>query len=237
MADTWTLITGGNRGLGLECVRQRLAGGARVLATCRRPDQAEALHALARAHPDRLRVLPLDVAGASSRDALVRALPAVMGEGGDARIGLLVNNAGVLHGGERFGALEAGVLEDSLATNVVGPWMLTQALAPLLADGGRVANLSSQLGSIARTRRFGTPSYAISKAALNMATVQLAHALAPRGIVVVALHPGWVRTAMGGEQASESPEASVAGLLRVIAGLQAADSGCFLDWTGVTLPW
>lgn len=235
MPDTWTLVTGGNRGLGLECVRQRLASGARVLATCRQPDQASALLALARTHPGRLRVLPLDVAEPSSRDALARALPAAMGE--DARIGLLVNNAGVLHGGERFGALEASVLENSLATNVVGPWMLTQALAPLLAERARVANLSSQLGSIARTSRFGTPSYAISKAALNMATVQLAHALAPRGIVMVALHPGWVRTAMGGEQASESPEASVSGLLGVIAGLQAADSGRFLDWTGAALPW
>ena len=106
-----------------------------------------------------------------------------------------------------------------------------------LRDGARVANLSSQLGSIANTARFGTPSYAISKAAQNMATVQLAHALRERGIVVVALHPGWVRTDMGGAQASEAPEESVTGLRTVIDGLGPDDSGRFLDWTGAALPW
>lgn len=231
----WTLVTGANRGLGLEFVRQLLADGMRVVATCRHPGKATALNALAAEHPGHLKVLPLDVGDARSRDELVREWPLAAGE--DARIGLLVNNAGVLHGGERFGALTADILDDSLRTNVVGPLLLTQALAPLLADGARVANLSSQLGSIANTTRFGTPSYAISKAALNMATVQMAHALRERGIVVVALHPGWVRTDMGGEGASEVPEDSVAGLRRVIAGLGIDDSGRFLDWTGAALPW
>ena len=231
----WTLVTGANRGLGLELVQQLLADGARVVATCRQPGKATALNTLAAEHPGHLKVLPLDVGDARSREELVREWPLATGDA--ARIGLLVNNAGVLHSGERFGALSAETLEDSLRTNVVGPLLLTQALAPLLGDGARVANLSSQLGSIANTTRFGTPSYAISKAALNMATVQLAHALRDRRIVVVALHPGWVRTDMGGEQASEAPEDSVAGLRRVIASLEDADSGRFFDWTGASLPW
>ncbi|NYZ61366.1 SDR family oxidoreductase [Luteimonas deserti] len=231
----WTLVTGANRGLGLEFVRQVLADDGHVLATCRHPGKATALNHLAAEHPGHLKILPLDVGDTRSRDELVREWPLATAEG--ARIGLLVNNAGVLHGGERFGALEAAGLEDSLRTNVVGPLLLTQALAPLLADGARVANLSSQLGSIANTTHFGTPSYAISKAALNMATVQLAHALRPRGIVVVALHPGWVRTDMGGARADETPEDAVAGLRRVIAGLDDAASGRFLDWTGAALPW
>lgn len=231
----WTLVTGANRGLGLELVRQLLADGARVVATCRQPGKATALNTLAAEHPGHLKVLPLDVADARSRDELVREWPMAAGDG--ALIGLLVNNAGVLHSGERFGTLSADTLDDSLRTNVTGPLLLTQALAPLLADGARVANLSSQLGSIANTAHFGTPSYAISKAALNMATVQLAHALRERGIVVVALHPGWVRTDMGGAGASETPEDSVAGLRRVIDGLGEADSGSFLDWTGASLPW
>lgn len=231
----WTLVTGANRGLGLELVRQLLADGARVVATCRRPGRAQALNALAAEYPGHLKVLPLDVGDAASREELAREWPLAAGR--EARIGLLVNNAGVLHGGERFGALTEEILDDSLRTNVVGPLLLTQALAPLLADGACVANLSSQLGSIAGTTRFGTPSYAISKAALNMATVQLAHALRERGIVVVALHPGWVRTDMGGAQATETAEESVAGLRRVIASLGAADSGRFLDWTGASLPW
>ncbi len=232
---TWTLVTGANRGLGLEFVRQLLADDARVVATCRQPGKATALNQLAAEHPGHLKVLPLDVGDARSRDELVREWPMAAGE--DARIGLLINNAGVLHSGERFGTLSADVLDDSLRINVTGPLLLTQALAPLLADGARVANLSSQLGSIASTGRFGTPSYAISKAAQNMATVQLAHALRARGIVVVALHPGWVQTDMGGAGASEVPEASVAGLRRVIAGLRDADSGRFLDFNGKALPW
>ncbi|MDR6990035.1 SDR family oxidoreductase [Luteimonas sp. 3794] len=231
----WTLVTGANRGLGLEFVRQLLADGVRVVATCRQPGKATALNTLAAEYPGHLKVLPLDVGDARSRDELVREWPLAAGE--DARIGLLINNAGVLHSGERFGTLSADTLEDSLRINVTGPLLLTQALAPLLIDGARVANLSSQLGSIAGTSRFGTPSYAISKAAQNMATVQLAHALRERGIVVVALHPGWVQTDMGGAQASEVPEASVAGLRRVIAGLGIDDSGRFLDWTGAALPW
>ena len=117
------------------------------------------------------------------------------------------------------------------------PLLLTQALAPWLADGARVVNLSSRLGSIALTTRFGTPSYNLGKAALNMATVLLAQALAERGIVVVALSPGWVRTDMGGSDAELDPAQAVAGLLRVAEGLQPGDSGRFLDWQGESIPW
>lgn len=231
------LVTGANRGLGLEFTRQLLARGHRVVATCRQPGRATALNALAGEHPGRLRVLPLDVADARSRDALVRELPLLAGEGAPLAIDLLVNNAGVLHSGERFGQVSEANLLDSLRINAIGPFLLTQALEPLLADGARVANLSSQLGSIGRVTRFGTPSYAISKAAQDMATMQLVHALAPRGIVVVALHPGWVQTDMGGAGADVAPEESARGLLEVITGLRDGDSGRFLDWQGQPLPW
>jgi len=234
MTTRHALVTGGNRGLGLAFVRALLARGDRVVATCRRPGKATALNTLAGEYPGRLHVLPLDVADPKSHVELARELPLVLGDG---RLDLLVNNAGVLHSGERFGNLGAANLEDSFRTNAMGPLLLTQALAPLLADGARVANLSSQLGSIAGCSRFGTPSYNISKAAQNMATALLAHALAERGIVVVALHPGWVRTDMGGEQATETVDGAVAGLLRVIDGLETGDSGSFRDWQGNTLPW
>ena len=118
-----------------------------------------------------------------------------------------------------------------------GLFLLTQALAPRLADGARVANITSQLGSIANTTRFGTPSYNISKAAQNMATALLAQALGPRGIVVVALHPGWVRTDMGGKDATLPADESAAALLAVLDGLEPDDSGRFLDWRGAPLPW
>lgn len=229
------LVTGANRGLGLEFVRQLLDRGERVVAACRVPGRAAALNALAGEHPGRLHLLPLDVADARSRGAFAAELPLALGE--DGRIGLLLNNAGVLHSGERFGSLGEANLEHSFRVNAMGPLLLAQALEPLLADGARVANLSSKLGSIAGCERFGTPSYNISKAAQNMATALLAHALQPRGILVVALHPGWVQTDMGGAQASESTADSAAGLLGVVDGLDAADSGRFLDWRGEALPW
>ncbi|NLA67547.1 MAG: SDR family oxidoreductase [Gammaproteobacteria bacterium] len=230
-----SVVTGANRGLGLELARRLLDGGGRVVAACRAPGRATALNGLAGEHPGRLHVLPLDVADARSRTAFASELPLVLGEGG--RIDLLVNNAGVLHSGERFGSLGEANLEHSFRVNAMGPLLLTQALAPLLADGAKVANLSSRLGSIAGCSRFGTPSYNIGKAAQNMATALLAHALAGRGIAVVALHPGWVQTAMGGDQATETTAESAAGLLSVIDRLEAADSGRFLDWTGQEIPW
>ena len=229
------LVTGANRGLGLEFTRQLLARGDRVVASARHPGKATDLNALAARHPGYLRVLPLDVAEPKSHAELVRELPLVLGD--DARLDLLVNNAGVLHSGERFGKVAAATLDDSLRTNATGPFLLTQSLAPLLADGGKVANLSSELGSIAGKDAFRTPSYSISKAALNMATVLLAHALAERGTVVVALHPGWVRTDMGGDGADVAPQDSAAALLKVIDRTDTADSGRFLDRHGAPLPW
>jgi len=229
------LVTGANRGLGLELVRQLLAAGGHVVAACRHPGKATALNTLAGEHPGRLHVLPLDVAEPKTHAELARELPLVLGD--DGRLDLLVNNAGLLHSGERFGHLSLSNLDDSFRTNAAGPLLLTQALAPRLADGARVANLSSELGSIAATTRFGTPSYNISKAAQNMATALLAAALKERGIVVVALHPGWVQTDMGGEGAELETSDAVAGLLRVIDGLEQGDSGRFLDWRGEAVPW
>jgi NAD(P)-dependent dehydrogenase (short-subunit alcohol dehydrogenase family) len=237
MSSQRSLVTGANRGLGLEFVRQLLARGDRVVATCRQPGKATALNALVGEHPGRLHVLPLDVADPRSIAELARELLLLDSDDAGDRIDLLVNGAGVLHSGERFGKVSAVNLDDSFRTNAMGPFLLTQALAPRLADGARVANITSQLGSIAGTTRFGTPSYDISKAAQNMATVLLAAALRDRGIIVAALHPGWVQTDMGGAGATVTPRDSVAGLLRVIGGLKASDSGRFLDWRGESLPW
>lgn len=229
-----SLVTGANRGLGLEFTRQLLARGGHVVATAREPGRAGALNALAGEHPGRLRVLPLDVGDPDSIAALAAELPVA---GSFAPLELLVNCAGVLHSGERFGRLDPAILEDSFRVNAMGPLLLTEALAPLLADGARVANVSSVLGSIASLARFGSPSYDISKAAQNMATALLARALADRGIVVLALHPGWARTDMGGGDATVPVAESVAGMLGVVAAAGPADSGSFRDWQGQPLPW
>lgn len=233
------LVTGANRGLGLELCRQLLAQGGRVVAACRHPGKATALNTLAGEYPGRLHVVPLDVAEPKSHAALARELP-LLTEGQP--LDLLINNAGVLRGGERYGDVQAADLETSFRTHALGPFLLVQTLTPQLAEGARVANISSEIGSIGLRQagshqEFRTPSYAIGKAAQNMATSLLAQALAPRGIVVVALHPGWVRTDMGTDRAALSPQESAHGLLQVIGGLKTQDSGAFLDWQGQTLPW
>lgn len=229
------LVTGANRGLGLEFVRQLLARGDRVLAACRQPGKAGELNLLAGDYPGRLQVLPLDVASETSRSAFVGELALVLDD--DARIDLLVNNAGVLHSGERWGQVRAAVLEDSLRTNAMGPFLLTQALAPRLADGGRVAFLSTVMASIGTRREFRSPSYCASKAALDMLAVQAAHALAPRGIAVALLHPGWARTDMGGAGADVAASDSVAGLLRQIDAADASKPLQLRDWRGETIAW
>jgi NAD(P)-dependent dehydrogenase (short-subunit alcohol dehydrogenase family) len=226
------LVSGANRGLGLEMTRQLLARGDRVVAACRQPGKALALTRLAGEHPGRLHVLPLDVADPRTIAELAREVGAL-----DLDIDLLVNNAGVLVEHERFGAIEPKSLRESFAVNAEGAFLMTQALNPHLADGAKVVNLSSTLASIAGTNSLYSPSYAMSKAALNMATRLLSIALAERGIVVVSMSPGWVKTDMGGAGATLTPEASIASMLRVIDHLQRSDSGRFLSQKGETIPW
>lgn len=225
-------VSGANRGLGLEMARQLLARGDRVVAACREPGKALALTRFAGEHPGRLLVLPLDVAEPRSIAEVEREIGAL-----DLDIDLLVNNAGMLVEHERFGGIAQRSLANSFAVNAAGAFLLTQALDPHLADGARVVNLSSTLGSISRTDSLYSPSYAMSKAALNMATRLLAVALRDRGIVVVSSSPGWVRTDMGGAGAPLSPEEAIASMLRVIDHLRPSDSGRFLAQTGETIPW
>ncbi len=234
------LVTGANRGLGLAFTQHLLERGNHVIASCRHPGKATALNTLAGEFPGRLHVLPLDVANAKSRTEFVRALPLVLGEGTDAvpcRVDLLINNAGVLHSGECFGHVDEATLEDSFRVNAIGPFLLTQALAPLLADGAHIGNLASVMGSITRCNEFRSPSYCSSKAAQNMLTVQLAHELRARAIIVLALHPGWVQTDMGGDAATVAVDDSASGLLQVIDAATLEDSGHFLDFRGQPLPW
>ena len=226
------LVTGANRGLGLEFVRQFLMRGDHVVATCRDVAAATGLRQLEAGSGGRLRLLPLEL----PVEASIRGLADELGRL-DTRIDILINNAGVLQPGERFGDITLDGLGAAFSINAAGPFLLTQALAPCLADGARVVNLSSRLGSIASSDAFRTPTYAVSKAALNMAGRLLAHALADRGIAVVAISPGWVRTAMGGADAALAPEESVTAMLRVIDGIDLADSGGFLGTDGQPIPW
>lgn len=228
------LITGANRGLGLAFVTELLERGARVLACCRDPARANVLNALAAANDGRLAVHALDVADPRAIDALPKTAAEHL-----QRIDLLVNNAGVLVSGERFGNVKAESLAESFAVNASAPLLITQVLAPLLALGNkpRVLCITSQLGSIAQAGGFRTISYAMSKAALNMAVKRLAAELTPRGIVVLAAHPGWIKTSMGGKSATLAPADSAHALLNLIERAQARDAGKFLAYDGAELPW
>jgi NAD(P)-dependent dehydrogenase (short-subunit alcohol dehydrogenase family) len=228
------LVTGANRGLGLAFVTQLLERGARVLACCRDPSQAGVLKALAAAHGDRLAIHALDVADPAAIAALPKAAAKHL-----QRIDLLINNAGVLVSGERFGNVKAESLAESFAVNASAPLLITQALAPLLALGNkpRVLCVTSQLGSIAQASSFRTISYAMSKAALNMAVKRLAAELTPRGIVVLTAHPGWVKTDMGGKGATLAPADSAHALLNLVEHARAEDAGKFLAYDGAELPW
>mgnify|MGYP002631105323 CR=1 FL=1 len=221
-------ITGASRGLGLEFARQYAAEGWRVLATCRAPAQAPALNAVA----GDVTVLALDVADR----AAVAGLPALVGEGA---IDILINNAGIYGRGQSLGRIDYAGWENVLRTNVLGPIGVTEALLPNLmrATRARIALMSSKMGSIADNTSGGTYAYRSSKAALNAAGRSLAHDLADKGIAVIALHPGWVRTDMGGAGGLIDAPESVAGLRRVIAGAEMSDSGHFYAYDGAEIPW
>ena len=232
---THYLITGANRGLGLEFVRQLLARGDAVTACCREPDQATELHALGKEAGDRFDVLALDVTDA----AAVAGLPGKLKDG--KALAVVINNAGVAAGHEAFGQFEAATMERVLRINSVAPMLVAQAVAPLLEKGGKnpkIVCITSQLGSItnADDLSFGL-SYGMSKAALNMGVKKLSSEMTRRGISMIALHPGWVQTDMGGKNATLRPEQSINGMLKVIDGLTTDDNGRFLTYSGAELPW
>lgn len=228
------LVTGANRGLGLEFVKQLLARGERVIATCRHPGRATALNHFTGDYPGHLKVLPLDASDTRSIASLAHDIALL-----ETRLDVLIHNAGMLVSGEEFGKVEAQALSHTFATNAMGPFLLSQALAAQLSDGGKLIAISSGLGSIARTQRFGTPSYDISKAALNMAMRLLGHALADRRIAVLALSPGWVKTDMGGENAELQPAQSIGNMLKVVDALEfeADNVGQFRGNDGKPIPW
>ena len=220
------LITGANRGLGLEFARQYKEAGWRVIGTARDPQEAQELAALG------VRVLPLDVASQQSVDELAAAL-------GDEPIDLLINNAGIF---PRVGKIEEIDFDDynrTLTVNTVGPVRVTRALLPNLRRGELriIAGLSSNLGSIAENERGNFYGYRESKAALNMFTKTLAAELGPEGFTCIVLTPGWVQTDMGGPNANLTPAESIAGMKAVLDRLTPADNGTFWSYNGSQVPW
>jgi NAD(P)-dependent dehydrogenase (short-subunit alcohol dehydrogenase family) len=220
------LITGANRGLGLEFARQYKEAGWQVIGTARKPGEAEELEALG------VQVVQLDVADQESVDRMAAELA---GE----PIDLLINNAGIF---PRVGKIEEIDFDDysrTLSVNTVGPVRVTRALLPNLRQGKLkiVAGLSSNLGSIAENERGNFYGYRESKAALNMFTKTLAAELGPEGFICVVLTPGWVQTDMGGPNATLVPAESIGGMKAVLDKLTPADNGTFWSYDGSQMPW
>jgi NAD(P)-dependent dehydrogenase (short-subunit alcohol dehydrogenase family) len=219
------LITGANRGLGLEFTRQYLQDGWRVIGCCRDPDAA---HELAGAGAE---VMKLDVTEAADVSAASKRLVGTS-------IDLLVCNAGV--SGARAPVLSPVTQADFdqvMHTNVLGPMWISAALADHLRPGGKIAYVSSRMGSIGAMNNAGSALYRASKAALNAVVKAISLELASRSVTAIALHPGWVKTDMGGAGADIDAETSVAGMRAVIERAESRVSGHFFDYTGKEIPW
>lgn len=235
--QTW-LITGANRGIGLEFVRQLLDEGETIIATAREPSGAHALRSLAERHAG-LAIEAVDLERRESVAALGERLAGTP-------IDIVFNNAG-LYGGswdhdshrQSHDSMDYDLWEQIMRVNVMAPFQMVQALRPNLLLGKRklVINMSSDLGSITNNLQGQSYAYRSSKAALNMVTKGLSVELAGFGITVVSLAPGWTQTDLGGGSAEWPVEQSVAHQRDVIGRLSLQDTGAFIDLLGRRVAW
>jgi NAD(P)-dependent dehydrogenase (short-subunit alcohol dehydrogenase family) len=226
------LITGANRGIGLEHTRAFVARGIHVNAAVRSLNDAGDLQALAKANPGLITLLTYDAANPDSAAQLKAAV-------GDVPIDLLLANAGAMGGSKQsFGAVDAEDVVQLVRINAVAPLKLAEALADNVAKSDRrvIAFQSSLMGSIGDSSG-GHYAYRMSKAALNMVAKGVSNDLNSRGVIVVTMHPGWVRTRMGGTGAPLTVAQSVAGQQQLLDGLTMNDTGHFFNYDGKELPW
>lgn len=231
------VVTGASRGLGFELARHLLRYGFDVVGWCRKPapDVERLLTDASRGG-----VVDVDFNRPQTIPAAARRTREILGESVD----LLVNNAaiGFPAGGRGaaegpLSALRAQALLEVLCVNAVAPALVTQALAPLLAEGGLVVNVTSDLGSLSGVASAGSYGYAMSKAALNMLTRKLAAELRQHGTTVVAVHPGSMRTRLGGASAELDPETAAAQLITLFARLGPGSSGLLFSPDGARIAW
>ncbi|XP_036391402.1 C-factor-like [Megalops cyprinoides] len=245
------LVTGASRGLGLQIVESLVTGSispGKIIATARDPSKAKELQAVAEKYPN-IHIITLDVVSQDSIDKAAQQVDVLVQEEG---LNCLINNAGV-NVIANFETVTAEKMLENFHTNSVAPLMVTKAMLPMLkraaAKGtgmgihrAAIINMTSLLGSVElnwgdRANNFKWYPYRTSKAALNMVSRCMAVDLEAEGILCVALHPGWVRTDMGGPEAPLSSEESISSVLSVIGGLTEKDHGGFLHYTGEPLPW
>lgn len=225
------VVTGANRGIGLALVKHLLKQGAVVYAGARHPEQAQDLRALDAEYGDALLVVSLDVQQQDSIAAFAKTL-------GASALDILINNAGVnLDKGRGVKDLPAEVLAQTFDANTLGPYRMVQTCLPALhrAPQPVVANISSVMGSIAENESGGHIAYRVSKTATNMLTKCIA--LEDDKLIALTLHPGWVKTRMGGDSAQIDVDTAAAGLLDVIIGATPKDSGNYFRYSGERVPW
>jgi NAD(P)-dependent dehydrogenase (short-subunit alcohol dehydrogenase family) len=222
------LITGANRGIGLELAKQYAADNWSVIATARDLKNADGLNAL----KGDIRIEALEVTDEKQIKTLAKALDGIA-------IDVLLNNAGMLTGYETFGETDTASWLKTLHVNSIAPLKLTEALVEHVARSKekKVASITSGMGSVGSNASSGAYAYRSSKAALNMVMATAANELRSRGIVVAVISPGWVKTDMGGANATLDVKQSAAGIRKVIAGLNIGISGQFFNYSGETLPW
>ncbi|PRQ05854.1 hypothetical protein ENSA5_01740 [Enhygromyxa salina] len=216
------LITGASRGIGLELARQLSARTDEVIATCRRSNSAL----------DELGVrveAGIDVTDGESLAELDRRL-------GDLSIDVLINNAGILQP-STLDALDFDAIRRQFEVNAMGPLRVVSSLRARLGSGSKIAIVTSRMGSLADNSSGGSYGYRMSKAAVNMAGVSLAHDLRPEGVAVALLHPGWVQTEMTGGTGHITAQESARGLIARIDALTLETSGGFWHQDGSRLPW
>jgi NAD(P)-dependent dehydrogenase (short-subunit alcohol dehydrogenase family) len=216
------VITGANRGMGLEFVKQYLAKGEKVIALCRNTsDQLSQTSAKV-----------IDKVDVGSPECLQKILPVLS----DLKIDLLINNAGVL-ANETLEHMSVTTLEYQFRVNAIGPLMLTQMLRKQLVKGAKVALITSRMGSVTDNTSGGRYGYRMSKAALNIAGVSLAHDLKEQEVAVALLHPGYVQTEMVNNNGDISAAVAVKRLIRRIEELNLENTGTFWHSNGEVLPW
>lgn len=226
------LITGANRGIGLEFVRQYAADQWQVFACCRAPESAAELSQLAADYPAKVHIIPLDLSNAA-------ALTNIKSQLANEKVDLFVNNAGIYGPRARLGDIDANAWQQVFTVNTIAPLKMVELLLHNLDAGEKksIALLTSKMGSIADNSSGGSYFYRSSKAALNALGKSLAIDLAPQGIKLGIYHPGWVKTDMGGANALISTGESVSALRQQIEQLTLENSGQFKNYDGSIIPW
>lgn len=224
------LITGANRGIGLEFTEQYAKEGWNVLACCRAPLNASNLNALANTHTN-IRVLKLDVADFAQIDALALQLK-------DEKIDVLINNAGIYPESSLADSNSEDWLE-AFKINSIAPLKMATAFTKHIANSElkKIATLSSKMGSMNDNTSGGSYIYRSTKTAVNMVMKSLSIDLMPSGVAAVTLHPGWVQTDMGGSNALIDTKTSVTGLRKVINDLELSNTGKFIAYDGKEIAW